>query len=85
MKVTMIGSHLCQNTLYALIKLKEHNVTIDFQDVAASFPALREYIHVRETSPVFEAYRKTGDIMMPYIKMEDGTETLHFEDVLKKL
>ena len=41
MKLILIGSHLCQDTLYALNKLKDYKVEIDFQDISSSFPALK--------------------------------------------
>ena len=36
MKVTVIGSHLCPDTLYALNKLVEAKADITFQNLSAS-------------------------------------------------
>ena len=42
MKLILIGSHLCQDTLYALNKLKDYKVEIDFSGYfPAAFPALK--------------------------------------------
>ena len=48
MKLILIGSHLCQDTLYALNKLKDYKVEIDFQDISSSFPALKLFLNKRE-------------------------------------
>ena len=45
MKLILIGSHLCQDTLYALYKLKDYKVEIDFQEIYSSFPALELFIN----------------------------------------
>ena len=38
MKVTVIGSHLCPDTLYALNKLCEAKADITFKNLSASLP-----------------------------------------------
>ena len=50
MKITVIGSHLCPDTLYALCKLKEAGADIDFQNLSASLPDLKAYLAVRESN-----------------------------------
>lgn len=84
MKITVIGSHLCQDTLYAIIKLKDKNVEVDFQDISASFPALKNFLHIRETSPLYDVVRKNNGIGMPFFGFEDGTQTLSLNEVLAK-
>ena len=44
MKVTVIGSHLCPDTLYALCKLTEKQADIDFKNLSASLPDLKQYL-----------------------------------------
>ena len=85
MKVTVIGSHLCQDTLYALYKLREKNVEIDFKDISAALPDLKVYLAIRESEPQYEAVRAGGGIGIPFFVLEDGTKTLDLEDVLNKL
>lgn len=84
MKVTVIGSHLCQDTLYAIMKLKDKNVEVDFKNLSAGFPALKDFLHVRETSPLYDEIRKNGGIGMPFFELEDGTQTLSLNEVLAK-
>ena len=85
MKVKVIGSHLCPDTLYALSKLKEINADIDFQDLSTSFSALKNYLYVRENNSLYEAVREAGGIGIPFIELEDGTQTLDLDAVLHKL
>ena len=40
MKVTVIGSHLCPDTLYALNRLSEVKAEIEFKNLSASLPDL---------------------------------------------
>ena len=47
MKIIVIGSHLCPDTIYALCKLKENKIDFDFKDISSSFPALKEYLNIR--------------------------------------
>ena len=82
MKVTVIGSHLCPDTLYALGKLCEAKADISFKDLSASLPDLKAYLALRESDPHYEAVRKNGGIGIPAFILEDGTVTLDLADVL---
>ncbi len=85
MKVIVIGSHLCPDTLYALCKLREKNVEIDFKDLSSSLPDLKAYLAVRETEPQYEAVRAGGGIGIPFFALEDGTKTLDLDEVLERI
>ena len=76
MKVTVIGSHLCPDTLYALNKLVEAKADITFQNLSASLPDLKAYLALRESSPVFEGPKAKGSLGIPCFVREDGTVTL---------
>ena len=83
MKVTVIGSHLCPDTLYALNKLSEAKAEIEFKNLSASLPDLKAYLALRESSPVFDGPKASGGIGIPAFVLEDGTVTLDLGDVLK--
>ena len=82
MKLTLIGSHLCKETLYAIIKLRDSNAVIDFQNISASFDALRAFLKYRESSPAFDAAKANGTIGIPFFILEDGTQTHDLKYVL---
>ena len=57
MKVTVIGSHLCPDTLYALNKLVEAKADITFQNLSASLPDLKAYLACGRAAPSSKAPR----------------------------
>ena len=81
MKVTVNGSHLCPDTLYALNKLVEAKADITFQNLSASLPDLKAYLALRESSPVFEGPKAKGSLGIPCFVREDGTVTLELEQL----
>lgn len=85
MIVKVIGSNLCPDTLYALYKLRESNVDIDFQNISTNFPALKEYLKNRENNPLYEAVREANGIGIPFFELEDGFQTLDLDYVLKNV
>ena len=82
MKVTVIGSHLCPDTLYALNRLVEAKADIDFKNLSASLSDLKAYLALRESSPVFDGPKARGSLGVPCFVLEDGTVTLELEKVL---
>ncbi len=85
MKVKVIGSHLCPDTLYALCKLSEKHVDLEFKNLSASLPDLKEYLAARDSDPLYEAVKAGGGIGIPYFVMEDGSTALDLDEVLAKL
>ena len=75
MKVTVIGSHLCPDTLYALNKLVEAKADITFQNLSASLPDLKAYLAPAESSPSSKAPRPGAPWASPCFVREDGTVT----------
>ena len=84
MKVTVIGSHLCPDTLYALNRLSDAKAEIEFKNLSASLPDLKAYLALRDSDPHYEAVKKSGGIGIPAFVLEDGTVTLDIGDVLKE-
>ena len=83
MKVTVIGSHLCPDTLYALNKLVEAKADIEFKNISASLPDLKIYLKLRDSEAMYEKIKEHGGIGIPCFLLEDGTKTLNLDDVLK--
>ena len=82
MKVTVIGSHLCPDTLYTLNCLTAAGVEASFQDILSCHAALQTYLHVRETSELYADIRGTQRLGVPSFVREDGTMTLELKDIL---
>ena len=67
MKVTVIGSHLCPDTLYALNRLSEAGAEIDFKNLSANLSDLKAYLALRQDSPVYADIRENGGIGIPLL------------------
>lgn len=85
MKLTVIGSHLCEDTRNALEILKEKNVEVNFENMSESLDSLKAYLAVRETSEMYKAVRAAGGIGIPCFVFEDGTKTLDLSAALTKI
>ena len=83
MKVTVVGSHLCPDTLYALNKLMEAGAEITFKNLSASLPDLKVYLNLRDNEAMYEKVKQSGGIGIPCFILEDGTKTLDLKEVLK--
>ena len=83
MKVTVVGSHLCQDTLYAVNKLVEAKADSEFKNISASLPDLKIYLKLRDSEAMYEKIKENGGIGIPCFLLEDGTKTLNLDDVLK--
>lgn len=82
MKLKVIGSHLCPDTLYALNRLCEADVEVDFQDILSCHSALLDYLELRENSPLYADVRGNRRIGIPCFVREDGTMTRDLNEVL---
>ena len=82
MKVTVIGSHLCPDTLYALNQLTASGAEADFQDILSCQDALKTYLNIRETSDLYAQIRGTQRLGIPCFVREDGSMTLNISEIL---
>ncbi len=82
MKITVIGSHLCPDTLYALNQLTAAGVEASFQDILSCHAALQTYLNVRETSELYADIRGTQRLGVPCFVREGGSMSLSLDEVL---
>ena len=83
MKVKIIGSHLCPDTLYALHQLSAANVEMEFVDILSCHDALKTYLHLRDTSPLYEDIRGNTDRLgIPCFVREDGSITMDIQEFI---
>ncbi len=83
-KITVLGSHLCPDTIYAVNKLAEAGIKMVYKDILSCHSDLREYLKLRDTSPLYEPFRGTETLGVPCFIREDGTMTLDLEEILKE-
>lgn len=93
MKMTIVGSHLCPNTLYSIIKCKDARVAFSFTDLSASLTDLKKFLALHEHDAVYadlltasgkSNYVENGKIGLPCFVFEDGTKTLDLNEALTK-
>ncbi len=84
MKLKVIGSHLCPDTLYALNCLCQAGAEVDFQDILSCHAALLDYLALREASPLYADVRGQRRIGIPCFVREDGSMTRDLDEVLKE-
>ena len=84
MKVTVIGSHLCPDTLYALNWLSAAGAEVDFKNLSASPSDLKVYLALRQDSPAYADIRENGGIGIPCFILEDGTVTRNLQTALQQ-
>jgi len=91
---TIIGSHLCPSTIYAITKCKEAGAMFRFQDVSASLSDLKAFLALHEHDEVYQEFREmsgredyqtNGRIGFPCFVFEDGFKTLDLEEALEKI
>lgn len=82
MKVTVVGSHLCPDTLFALNKLGEAGAEIDFKNISAGLPDLKVYLALRDSEAMYEKVKASGGIGIPCFITEDGKKTLDLGEIL---
>ena len=58
MKVTVVGSHLCPDTLYALQQLAAAGAEIDFKDILSCHADLKAYLNLRDNSDLYAQIRE---------------------------
>lgn len=83
MKVTVIGSHLCPDTLYALNRLSGAGAEVEFKNLSASLADLKVYLSLRESSPAYADIRENGGIGIPCFVLEDGAVTRSLDEALQ--
>lgn len=82
MKVTVLGSHLCEDTRNALKVLEEKNFEVKFKNFSEDLAFLKEFLEIRETNQLYEAVRANKGLGIPCFCLEDGSMTLDLENVL---
>lgn len=76
------GSMLCKDCVQCVEELKNAKVDFEFCDFADSLLYLKEFLKIRDESPLFDAVREKGSIGIPTIQREDGTVTLDWDEFL---
>lgn len=81
--IKVYGTKLCPDCRNTIEQFDEAGVTYEFFDICTDLPLLKEFLSIRDHSPLFDQVKENKGIGIPCIVLEDGTVTLNPEDVLK--
>ena len=76
------GSMLCKDCVQCREDLDRAGVSYEYLDFADNLMHLKEFLAIRENSPLFDQVRKNGGIGIPCIVKDDGSITLDWEEFM---
>ena len=76
------GSMLCPDCVECRADLDKAGVAYEYLDFSENLKALKEFLAIRDGSPLFDPAREKGGIGIPCIVKEDGSITLDWEEFL---
>ena len=80
--IKIYGSMLCKDCVQCREDLDKAGVAYEYMDFAENLLHLKEFLAIRERSPLFGAVRENGGIGIPCIIREAGTVTLDWEEFM---
>lgn len=80
--IKIYGSMLCKDCVQCREDMDKAGIAYEYMDFADDLVHLKEFIAIRESSPLFDAVRENGGIGIPCIVKEDGTVTLDWESFM---
>lgn len=72
------GSKQCPDTAACLKSLDLNGCPYDFRDIE-KLPFLKEFLHYRDSSALFDAVRAAGGVGIPLIVKDDGSLSFDLE------
>ena len=80
--VKIYGSMLCPDCIQCRADLDKTGMEYEYLDFSESLKNLKEFLKLRDASPLFEEVRAEGRIGIPCIVREDGSITLDWEEYM---
>lgn len=77
--IKIYGMHTCPDCTYVEEQVKG-NERYEIIDIGMHVKNLKEFLKLRDCSPVFDQAKKAGAVGIPCFVLEDGTVTLSPED-----
>ena len=78
------GSMLCPDCVECCAAYDKAGLAYEFVNSTGGMPALKEFLHLRDNSALFDPVRERQAVGIPYIVTDDGKETLDWESLLPK-
>ena len=79
--IKIYGSMLCPDCVACRKDLDEAGVAYEYLDFSGELKNLKEFLKIRDNSPIFDEPRAEGKIGIPCIVREDGSITLDWNEI----
>ena len=76
------GMKICPDTVECIEALTKAGIEFEYLDFADKTANLKAFLKLRDSSPLFDAVRQEGNIGIPCIQREDGSITLHWQEIM---
>lgn len=73
------GTNTCPDCVDCKANFDYHKIPYEYIDVCESVKTLKEFIQLRDTSPLFDEIKSNGSVGIPCIIKEDGTITFDWQ------
>lgn len=80
--IKIYGSMLCKDCVQCRQDLDRAGVEYEYLDFADDLKNLKEFLAIRDGSPLFDEAREAGGIGIPCIVKEDGSVTLDWSEFM---
>ena len=80
--LVVMGSNLCPFCRECVEKYTAAGIDFEFCDINESLMNLKNFLKIRDSSPLFEEQRAKGKIGIPCILEEDGNVSLDWRSYL---
>ena len=77
------GMRICPDCVACLEALDQAGIAYEFLDFNQATQHLKDFLKLRQDSPLFDPVRAAGTIGIPCVQREDGSITLDWQDVLE--
>ena len=74
------GSDICIDCRNYKALASGRKLEAEYIDITESTLNLREFLHIRDTQPLFDEVRSRGGIGIPLFVREDGAKTFDFDE-----
>lgn len=78
------GSMLCPDCVNCCEAYDKAGMEYTFLSITDDLPSMKEFLHIRDNSSLFDPVRENKSIGIPCVVLEDGTMTLDWESLLPK-
>ncbi len=78
--ITIYGMDTCPDCVAVKEQIKGREGEFEYKDIGSHVRILKEFLHLRDNSPVFAEAKEKGQAGIPCFVLEDGRVSLKEED-----